>query len=102
APPPPPPARCAPPPAGPLRAAARAARRAPPPPARVYGTGQSYWRMVGHPLRGTPELGPVRETCERQARAAVGDAAYQRAFEQGRAENAEVGLAAALQSELRG
>ena len=21
--------------------------------ARVYGTGQSYWRMVGHPLRGT-------------------------------------------------
>ncbi|WP_030970657.1 ATP-binding protein [Streptomyces sp. NRRL S-1824] len=70
--------------------------------ARVYGTGQSYWRMVGHPLRGTPELGPVRETCERQARAAIGDAAYQRAFEQGRAENAEVGLAAALQSELLG
>jgi hypothetical protein len=56
--------------------------------------------MVGHPQRGTPELGPLREACERQARAAVGDAAYQRAFERGRADNAEVGLAAALQGEL--
>ncbi|WP_405692481.1 hypothetical protein [Streptomyces sp. NBC_00057] len=42
----------------------------------------------------------LREACERQARAAVGDAAYQRAFERGRADNAEVGLAAALQGEL--
>ncbi|CAM5723170.1 regulator [Streptomyces californicus] len=44
--------------------------------ARVYGTGHAYWRMVGHPQRGTPELGPIRETCEIQARAAVGDEAY--------------------------
>ncbi|MFD7946827.1 hypothetical protein ACFV5K_28455, partial [Streptomyces sp. NPDC059744] len=95
-------ARAAPPPRPPTPAPAPAAPGAGARAARVYGTGQSYWRMVGHPLRGTPELGPVRETCERQARAAVGDAAYQRAFEQGRAENAEVGLAAALQSELLG
>ncbi|MEW1626283.1 NB-ARC domain-containing protein [Streptomyces sp. NPDC089173] len=67
--------------------------------ARVYGTGHAYWRMVGHPQRGTPELGAVRETCELQARAAVGDEAYQRAFERGQTDNAEVGLAAALQSE---
>ncbi|NEE44341.1 regulator, partial [Streptomyces sp. SID8455] len=65
------------------------------------GTGHAYWRMVGHPQRGTPELGAVRETCELQARAAVGDDAYQRAFERGQADNAEVGLAAALHSGLQ-
>ncbi|WP_406100309.1 ATP-binding protein [Streptomyces sp. NBC_01013] len=68
--------------------------------ARVYGTGQVYWRMVGHPQRGTPELGPLREACERQARAAVGDAAYWRAFERGRSDSAEEGLSQALQGEL--
>ncbi|MFI9624393.1 ATP-binding protein [Streptomyces sp. NPDC052042] len=83
-----------------ILAAAIAAQGAGARAARVYGTGQVYWRMVGHPQRGTPELGPLREACERQAREAVGDAAYQRAFERGRADNAEVGLAAALQGEL--
>ncbi|MFI6863752.1 ATP-binding protein [Streptomyces sp. NPDC050421] len=68
--------------------------------ARVYGTGQIYWRMVGHPQRGTPELGPLREACERRAREAVGDAAYRRAFERGRSESAEAGLAQALHGEL--
>ncbi|MEE1738419.1 NB-ARC domain-containing protein [Streptomyces sp. BE147] len=81
-----------------ILAAAIAAQGAGARAARVYGTGQAYWRMVGHPQRGTPELGPVREACEQQARAAVGDAAYQRAFERGQADNAEVGLAAALRS----
>ncbi|WEH33052.1 NB-ARC domain-containing protein [Streptomyces sp. AM 4-1-1] len=80
-----------------ILAAAIAAQGAGAQAARVYGTGQAYWRMVGHPQRGTPELRPVREMCERQARAAVGDAAYQRAFERGQADNAEVGLVAALQ-----
>ncbi|MCX4677773.1 regulator [Streptomyces sp. NBC_01433] len=83
-----------------ILAAAVAAQGAGAQAARIYGTGQAYWRMVGHPQRGTPELGPVRETCERQAREAVGDAAYQRAFERGETDNAEVGLASALQSEL--
>ncbi|MFE6972577.1 ATP-binding protein [Streptomyces sp. NPDC057682] len=68
--------------------------------ARVYGTGQIYWGMVGHPQRGTPELGPLREACERRARAAIGDAAYRRAFERGRSDNAETGLALALQGQL--
>ncbi|MEU9758581.1 NB-ARC domain-containing protein [Streptomyces sp. NPDC047985] len=83
-----------------ILAAAIAAQGAGARAARVYGTGQVYWRMVGHPQRGTPELGPLREACERRAREAVGDAAYQRAFERGRTDNAEVGLAAALQGEL--
>ncbi|MFJ4967589.1 ATP-binding protein [Streptomyces sp. NPDC088755] len=84
-----------------ILAAAIAAQGAGAQAARVYGTGHAYWRMVGHPQRGTPELGPVRETCELQARAAVGDAAYQHAFERGQADNAEVGLAAALHSDLQ-
>ncbi|WNF31189.1 regulator [Streptomyces sp. C11-1] len=84
-----------------ILAAAIAAQGAGAQAARVYGTGQAYWRMVGHPQRGTPELGPVRERCERQARAAVGDEAYQRAFERGQSDNAEVGLAAALRTELQ-
>ncbi|MFE1538949.1 ATP-binding protein [Streptomyces microflavus] len=84
-----------------ILAAAIAAQGAGAQAARVYGTGHAYWRMVGHPQRGTPELGAVRETCEIQARAAVGDAAYQRAFERGQADNAEVGLAAALHSGLQ-
>ncbi|WP_103534852.1 regulator [Streptomyces sp. SM11] len=82
-------------------AAAIAAQGAGAQAARVYGTGHAYWRMVGHPQRGTPELGPVRETCELQARAAVGDEAYQRAFERGQSDNAEVGLAAALRTGLQ-
>ncbi|SCE42162.1 NB-ARC domain-containing protein [Streptomyces sp. DvalAA-19] len=84
-----------------ILAAAIAAQGAGAQAARVYGTGHAYWRMVGHPQRGTPELGAVRENCELQARAAVGDEAYQRAFERGQADNAEVGLAAALQSGLQ-
>jgi predicted ATPase len=84
-----------------ILAAALAAQGAGAQAARVYGTGHAYWRMVGHPQRGTPELAPVRETCERQARAAVGDEAYQRAFERGQSDNAEVGLAAALGTELQ-
>ncbi|MFW3475506.1 ATP-binding protein [Streptomyces microflavus] len=84
-----------------ILAAAIAAQGAGAQAARVYGTGHAYWRMVGHPQRGTPELGAVRETCELQARAAVGDAAYQRAFERGQADNTEVGLAAALHSGLQ-
>ncbi|MGW6588269.1 ATP-binding protein [Streptomyces globisporus] len=84
-----------------LLAAAIAAQGAGAQAARVYGTGHAYWRMVGHPQRGTPELGPVRERCELQARAAVGDEAYQRAFERGQSDNAEVGLAAALRTELQ-
>jgi hypothetical protein len=33
---------------------------------------------VGHPQRGTPELGPLRERYERTARRLPGDDAYER------------------------
>ncbi|MFB9520823.1 ATP-binding protein [Streptomyces cremeus] len=64
--------------------------------ARVYGTGHTYWSQVGHPQRGTPELGPVREECERRARALIGDAAYERAYREGAAAHQDTALALAL------
>ncbi|WP_256106991.1 regulator [Streptomyces sp. ODS05-4] len=69
--------------------------------AQVYGAGLTYWRAVGHPQRGTPELGPVRERCERTARELVGDAEYERTVV--RAANAEPSalLAEALQADVR-
>jgi tetratricopeptide (TPR) repeat protein len=53
--------------------------------ARVYGHGETVWRSVGHPQRGTPELRGVREEYERTARAALGDARYARAYALGAA-----------------
>ncbi|MFJ2743856.1 ATP-binding protein [Streptomyces sp. NPDC087440] len=64
--------------------------------ARVYGTGHTYWGQVGHPQRGTPELGPVRQECERRARALIGDDAYERAYREGSAAHQETALALAL------
>ncbi|MFI5803048.1 ATP-binding protein [Streptomyces sp. NPDC051561] len=66
--------------------------------ARVYGTGQSHWAAVGHPQRGTPELGPVREECERRMRAALGDPAYERAFAEGVADQESALMHALLRS----
>ncbi|MGW0795813.1 ATP-binding protein [Streptomyces sp. NPDC002692] len=40
----------------------------------AYGAGEVYWSAVGHPQRGTPELGPVRERYEDTARSLLGDA----------------------------
>ncbi|MFI1015947.1 ATP-binding protein [Streptomyces sp. NPDC020965] len=62
----------------------------------VYGTGQAFWSTVGHPQRGTPELGAVREQCERAARADVGDQVYEAAFTRGVNADLEAGLKAAL------
>ncbi|CAM5380901.1 hypothetical protein GCM10010329_14030 [Streptomyces spiroverticillatus] len=64
--------------------------------ARVYGTGHTYWGQVGHPQRGTPELGPVREECERQARALIGDDAYERAYREGVGADQDTALTLAL------
>ena len=66
--------------------------------AHAYGTGQAFWRMAGHPLRGTPELAPVREECERQAREAAGSPAYEDAFHRGLVDDGESGLARALRA----
>ncbi|MFE2377390.1 ATP-binding protein [Streptomyces sp. NPDC059398] len=68
--------------------------------ALVSGTSQAYWRTVGHPQRGTPELGPVREECERAARAAIGDEAYADAFRRGASVRTAPALARALDGQL--
>ncbi|WP_433573175.1 ATP-binding protein [Streptomyces sp. CA-251247] len=62
----------------------------------VYGTGQSCWRTVGHPQRGTPELRAVREECERTARAEAGDVAYESAYQRGLTADPAVALSTAL------
>jgi hypothetical protein len=64
--------------------------------ASVYGTGGAYWRSVGHPQRGAPELQPIRERCERTARAALGDDRYAAAYARGAAAHGPTALAAAL------
>ncbi|MFG2497156.1 ATP-binding protein [Streptomyces sp. NPDC048441] len=51
--------------------------------ALVSGTGHTYWRSVGHPQHGTPELRDVREECRRRARAGVGDQRFELAFRRG-------------------
>ncbi|WP_406135293.1 ATP-binding protein [Streptomyces sp. NBC_01089] len=68
--------------------------------ALVFGTSQAYWHTVGHPQRGTPELGPVREECERSARAAIGDEAYDEAFHRGASVRTAPALARALDGQL--
>lgn len=57
-----------------LLASALAARGAGEPAVAAYGAGEVYWGAVGHPQRGTPELGPVRERYENTARSLLGDA----------------------------
>ncbi|MFG2424279.1 ATP-binding protein [Streptomyces sp. NPDC048448] len=65
--------------------------------ARTSGTGNSFWRMLGHPNHGTPELSEVRDQWELQARKAAGDDAYDRAFHDALNGDAELGLALVLQ-----
>ncbi|MEU8964198.1 regulator [Streptomyces sp. NPDC048491] len=44
--------------------------------ALASAASQIRWHSVGHPQRGTPELAPVRDRCERTIRTLIGDAAY--------------------------
>lgn len=44
------------------------------------GPHENYWAAVGHPQRGTPELGPVRDRYESTARSLLGDSAYDKAL----------------------
>ncbi|MFF2364441.1 ATP-binding protein [Streptomyces sp. NPDC058122] len=46
----------------------------------AYGAGETYWSAVGHPQRGTPELGPVRARYEDTARSLLGDDRYEQAL----------------------
>lgn len=68
--------------------------------ARTSGTGNTFWRMLGHPNHGTPELSAVREEWELQARKAVGDDAYDSAFHTALNDDAEQGLALVMQGPL--
>ncbi|MEU6659983.1 NB-ARC domain-containing protein [Streptomyces sp. NPDC046821] len=65
--------------------------------ARTSGTGHAYWRMLGHPNRGTPELSEIRDQWEQLARASAGDNAYETAYHRALTDDAEQGLALALQ-----
>ncbi|MGW6159184.1 hypothetical protein ACWFRM_39705 [Streptomyces sp. NPDC055144] len=53
--------------------------------------------MLGHPNRGTPELSEIRDQWEQQARKAAGDNAYDAAYHRALTDDAEHGLAHALQ-----
>lgn len=54
--------------------------------ARLLGTGHAWWRTVGRPqMGGSPSLTALRDQGERQARASIGDAAYEAAFRGGAA-----------------
>ncbi|MEV5532646.1 ATP-binding protein [Streptomyces prunicolor] len=68
--------------------------------ARTSGTGNTFWRMLGHPNHGTPELSEVRDQWELQARKAVGDDAYDRAFRTALNDDAEQGLASVMHGPL--
>ncbi|MDF3299201.1 ATP-binding protein [Streptomyces tropicalis] len=63
-----------------LLAAALAAQGAGEPAVAAYGAGETFWSAVGHPQRGTPELGPVRERYEATARSLLGDDGYEEAL----------------------
>ncbi|RVU19944.1 regulator [Streptomyces antnestii] len=65
--------------------------------ARTSGTGHAYWRMLGHPNRGTPELSEIRDQWEQLARKSAGDSAYDTAYHRALTDDAQQGLALALQ-----
>ncbi|WP_420309413.1 ATP-binding protein [Streptomyces sp. YS-B37] len=68
--------------------------------ARTSGTGNTFWRMLGHPNHGTPELSEVRDEWELQARKAVGDDAYEKAFRNALNHDAEYSLALVMHGPL--
>ncbi|MFK8910589.1 ATP-binding protein [Streptomyces sp. YS-3] len=68
--------------------------------ALVLGTGQEYWRTVGKAQMGAPRLTAVREECERRARAALGDQAYDSAFHRGARAGLDQGLSDALKGDV--
>lgn len=58
-------------------AAALAAEGSAGPAAEAYAAGETLWGSVGHPQRGTPELGPVRVHYESTVRSVLGDEEYE-------------------------
>jgi predicted ATPase len=64
--------------------------------ARLLGLSKQVWDTVGVPHMGVPELQAAREACERQTRQALGDQAYQAAYQSGYDTDIESGVAYAL------
>ncbi|MFG3256064.1 ATP-binding protein [Streptomyces sp. NPDC048172] len=64
--------------------------------ARLLGVGQQAWALLGRSRLGIPELLAARAACERQAREAAGDAAYEAAFAKGLTDSLAAGIAYAL------
>ncbi|MGW5860775.1 ATP-binding protein [Streptomyces sp. NPDC055239] len=70
--------------------------------AMLSGTGQTYWRSVGHGQRGTPELRDVRDVSRDRARAAVGIQIFEHAFRRGAEADPRAVLALAVEGRLLG
>ncbi|SDM39370.1 ATP-binding protein [Allokutzneria albata] len=75
-----------------LAAAAGQAERS----AQLLGIADRLWRTIGTPQAGSRDLRAARESCEHQARAALGDTAYQAAFDAGQAMDLDTAIAYAL------
>ncbi|MFI8993003.1 ATP-binding protein [Streptomyces sp. NPDC053542] len=64
--------------------------------AHLLGVAQQIWDTLGRPQAGVPEWIAARQACERQARAALGDRAYQTAFDTGYHTDLDAGITPAL------
>ncbi|MFH8793677.1 ATP-binding protein [Streptomyces sp. NPDC017941] len=64
--------------------------------ARLLGLADQVWATVGAPQAGVAELIAACGQCERQARGALGDRAFETAFERGRTGVLDEGVAYAL------
>ncbi|MEV0603315.1 regulator [Streptomyces sp. NPDC050315] len=64
--------------------------------ARLLGLAQQLWDTLGKPQLGLPDWVAARERCEQQIRQAIGDHAYEAAYEAGRAATWDAGMAYAL------
>ncbi|MFD7811948.1 ATP-binding protein [Streptomyces sp. NPDC059785] len=64
--------------------------------ARILGVADRVWRTVGTPQLGSPDLMAARAASEAQARAAIGDDAYELAFQAGYDTDPDTGIAYAL------
>ncbi|GGY90757.1 hypothetical protein GCM10010365_06450 [Streptomyces poonensis] len=64
--------------------------------ARLLGIAEQVWHALGTPQMGAPELVAAREACEKQARAALSDRAYDTAYRTGYDTDLDTGIAYAL------
>ncbi len=64
--------------------------------ARLLGLAHQVWDTQGLQQAGVPQWVAARQACEQQAREAIGDQAYQAAFEAGRGGDLDAGISYAL------